>query len=204
MGSPSVISHFGGEHAFLSNFYVGEPLAFMGRKYVSGEHMFQAFKACTKADHERIAATGTPAEARAEGKHLLRLRGDWERVKYDVMRLVLAVKFRHGRAEAPMLLATGDALLIEGTLWGDETWGVNLKTGRSSWMARHEIGDMTWEPGEGWEDGPGRNWLGTLLMVRRAELTYHARDTRGLPAIERSVFEFVKAPPPPAGNAIIA
>jgi predicted NAD-dependent protein-ADP-ribosyltransferase YbiA (DUF1768 family) len=43
-------------------------------------------------------------------------------------------------------LDTGEAKLEEGNRWGDEFWGVNLKTGR------------------------GKNWLGVLLMRVRNEL----------------------------------
>lgn len=190
MGDPSVISAFAGEYEFLSNFYVGAaPLAFHRRTYASGEHMFQAFKARGKADHERIAGMGTPGEARAEGKHLLRMRGDWEKVKYDVMRLVLATKFRHGREECALLLSTGDALLVEGSSWGDTVWGVDLKEGRAVYERRHAL-QLDWDPGEGWEDAPGRNWLGTLLMARRAELLFQLRDPRGVEATSASVARF--------------
>jgi ribA/ribD-fused uncharacterized protein len=190
VGDPVEISAFTGEYAFLSNFYVGAaPLAFHGRTYASGEHMFQAFKATGKADHERIAGMATPGEARAEGKHLLRMRGDWERAKYDVMRLVLLSKFRPGREEGPLLLATGDALLIEGSMWGDQVWGVDLKEGRATYERRHAI-QLGWEAGEGWEDAPGRNWLGVLLMARRAELLFEQRDARRASAMHNAVARF--------------
>jgi ribA/ribD-fused uncharacterized protein len=194
MGDPPVISYFDSfegpnEYAFLSNFYVGSPLHFGPYTYASGEHMFQAFKATNKADHLKIARTGTPAEAKQEGKHYLRLRGDWERVKYDVMRLVLATKFRLNREEGPLLLATGDALLVEGTMWGDRVWGVDLKAGRAG---REQLGaharatgaqvndSASWDPGEPWHLSPGRNWLGTLLVARRCELYAQQRGTLSL------------------------
>jgi ribA/ribD-fused uncharacterized protein len=187
VGDPVVISYFDSfegdnPYGFLTNFFVGaEPLRFRGREYLSGEHMFQAFKARTRADHDRIAAAKTPAEAKAEGKHYLRLRPDWERVKYDVMRLVLATKYRLEREEGPLLLATGDALLVEGTTCGDRVWGVDLKTGRAEHpeaaLLNLEAGGG-WEPGEGWQYSPGRNWLGLLAMARRAELV---AEVRGCP-----------------------
>lgn len=200
MGSPSVISTFTGEHEALSNFHVGAPLILRyargQRAYPSGEHMFQAFKATSKADHERLVACATPLEARAAGKRYLRLRGDWERVKLDVMRLVLSVKFQLGREEAKVLLATGDALLVEGTTWADTTWGVDLKQGRAAFQQRHGV-QLDWEPGEGWEDAPGRNWLGTLLMARRAELAAQLRDPRpfGYDEVARVAMTVPPAPP---------
>jgi hypothetical protein len=184
MGDPVVISYFDSfegpnEYAFLSNFYVGEPLRYRTRTYASGEHMFQAFKASAWEDHDAINAGKTPGEAKANGRHYLRLRLDWERVKFDVMRLVLRAKFQDGREEKALLLATGDALLVEGTKWGDRVWGVDLKRGRGdiedSWARSGRGEHPEWEPGEGWERSPGRNWLGVLLMARRAELVAEAR-----------------------------
>jgi ribA/ribD-fused uncharacterized protein len=174
VGNPAVIPYFDdfecdNEYRFLSNFYVGEPIHFRQYVYATGEHMFQAFKARTRADHMKVIAQPTPAEAKGQGKHTLRLRPDWERIKYDVMRLVLACKFTPEREEGRLLLATGDALLVEGTTWGDRVWGVDLKAGRRS-SAASSLMEGHWEPGEGWQVSPGRNWLGSLLMARRAEV----------------------------------
>lgn len=183
MGDPVVISYFDSfegpnEYAFLSNFYIGpEPLWFRSRRYLTGEHLFQALKATSRRDHDIVQGAATPAEAKQHGKHMLRLRGDWERVKYDAMRVTLAAKFQLDREEGPLLLATGDALLVEGTMWGDKVWGVDLRAGRKAWQERSDVaeGDTTWMPGEGWEHSPGRNWLGTLLMARRCELLAQQR-----------------------------
>jgi ribA/ribD-fused uncharacterized protein len=161
--------------------------------------MFQAFKARTRADHDMVVSSATPAEAKANGKHMLRLRPDWERVKYDVMRLVLAMKFRPGREECALLLATGDALLVEGTMWGDQVWGVDLKKGREAFARRAGLPDaeLRWDEGDGWEDGPGRNWLGTLLMARRAELVFWMRDPRGMESMYSSIGRFAMDVPRP-------
>lgn len=170
MGIPHVISYFDdfdepdNTWRFLSNFYIGDPIHFTpagpgGATFtaLTGEHMFQAYKAGEGRSFKKILAAATPGEAKAEGRHLLRLRGDWERVKYDVMRYVLALKFTLDREEGRQLLATGDALLVEGTHWGDKVWGVALPKDEE-------------EPGAAWARSPGRNWLGVLLMARRAEL----------------------------------
>lgn len=204
MTDPTVISYFDSfegpnEWAVLSNFYVGpEPLVFRGREYRTGEHLFQALKATNKRDHDKVQNCATPAEAKQEGKHTLRLRPDWERVKYDAMRLVLEAKFRLGREEGPLLLATGDALLVEGTMWGDRVWGVDVKAGRKRWheIAQVDERDASWMPGEGWEHGPGRNWLGTLLMARRCELLAQQRDPHRLDYAETE--RYVLTLPPPA------
>lgn len=179
MGTPDVISYFDlfegpNEWAALSNFWQGRPIQYRQYAFATGEHMFQAFKAQSRADLMKVIACATPAEAKAQGKHMLRLRPDWERVKYDVMRLVLACKFAPGREESAVLLATGDALLIEGTTWGDQVWGVDLKAGRKHGAKENRDGEP-WEPGEPWSLSPGRNWLGVLLMSRRAELLAEMR-----------------------------
>lgn len=170
MGVPSVISYFDDFDApdnhwrFLSNFYAGEPIHFGKYVALTGEHLFQAMKSRNGYHFRKILATPTPAAAKAEGRHLLGLRPDWEMVKYDVMRVVLGFKFTLKRDEGMALLATEDALLVEGTYWGDRVWGVALpKT------------ETPGEPGEGWGRAPGRNWLGVLLMARRAELVAELR-----------------------------
>lgn len=173
MGIPNVISYFDdfdqpdNHWRFLSNFYVGAPIRFGPYVGLTGEHLFQAMKAPVGIDFRKILASATPGEAKANGRHLLNLRRDWERVKYDVMRVVLGLKFTLARAEGPMLLDTGDALLVEGTYWKDQVWGVALQ---------RKDGD---EAGDGWHLAPGRNWLGTLLMARRGELV---AELAGAPA----------------------
>lgn len=131
-------------HAFLSNFYQS-PFTLAGKRYPTGEHAFQAYKARTVVAHETIRRAPDPGTAKARGQRVP-LRPDWEVVKYDVMRQVLRAKFAAGSELAAQLLATGDALLIEGTEWNDRVWGVALPSKE------------------------GRNWLGHLLMARRAEL----------------------------------
>jgi ribA/ribD-fused uncharacterized protein len=129
---------------FLSNFY--SSVIKLGNKwYITGEHAFAAYKAISVKDHDRIQFAKTPGHAKAIGREI-ELRPDWENVKYDVMRQVLRAKFSPGSDLAERLLATGNALLIEGTNWNDQVWG----TTRKSMF--------------------GRNWLGHLLMARRAEL----------------------------------
>lgn len=140
------------EHRFLSNFYAdGPPLMLGGRDYATAEHLFQAFKARTRKQHDIIRFAESPHDTKYLGR-TTRLRSDWDAVKFDVMRVALRMKFSVDSHEARLLLHTEHRLLVEGNTWGDDVWGVvrgfdavNAKT-------------------------PGRNWLGTLLMARRAEL----------------------------------
>lgn len=138
---------------FLSNFFWGAPINDYFRTFVTGEHMFAAYKTFDGDWFERIRSAADPQEAKSLGRSCP-LRPDWEVVKYDVMRYVLACKFQLSREEGRKLLETGDALLVEGTYWGDKVWGVDLNTDRAAEPQRR----------------PGRNWLGALLMARRAEL----------------------------------
>ena len=159
-GLPQIIGwfdDFAGPHEFqaLSNFYVGEPLVIElldSVPFATGEHAFAAMKAVNRDEYEAIRDAPDPALAKALGRSCV-LRDDWEAVKYDAMMAVLRAKFTLNRYEGTVLLNTKDALLIEGTHWRDQVWGVDLRD--DSAPANH---------------APGRNWLGTLLMARRAEL----------------------------------
>lgn len=150
------------DYRFLSNFYVGEPLVMPdGEEFPTGEHAYQAYKAAHREAFLAIQGAadryGDPSPGRAKQMgNVCTLRPDWEVVKLDVMAAVVRCKFTAEREEGRLLLATADALLVEGTYWGDRVWGVDLKT----WFDR--------EPPI--VEAPGRNWLGTMLMARRAEL----------------------------------
>ena len=69
---------------------------------------------------------------------------DWEVVKEDVMRVAVRAKFTQHAALAEMLVATGDAEIVE-----------------------HTPNDSYWGDGG---DGSGKNRLGRILMEVRAEL----------------------------------
>lgn len=135
------------EFAFLSNFYKGEPLKVFNRTWATGEHAFAGMKTIDKEQRRRIQKAKSPGTAKALGRRVI-LRPDWEEIKYDVMMTILRRKFTLEREEGQRLLVTGNALLVEGTKWNDRVWGVNGHTATAV----------------------GRNWLGTMLMARRAEL----------------------------------
>lgn len=138
-----VIDLFRGPHGFLSNF-APSPVALDGDRLApTVEHGFQAAKAVHWSDYDRILRADTPSAAKRLGRSIA-LRADWDAVKLGVMRHLLVRKFDVGTPLAAQLLATGDALLIESNTWGDTYWGM--------------VG------------GTGDNWLGHLLMARRAEL----------------------------------
>ena len=130
-----MIVEFDGEYAFLSNFY-DSPIFYEGITYPTNEHFFQAMK--------------TLDLAKRMGRNV-QLRPDWEKVKVDVMRTGLMLKFTDA-ALAEKLLATGDEELVEGNWWHDNTWG-NCHCTECSRKG-------------------GRNLLGMLLMELRKELQY--------------------------------
>lgn len=137
------------DFAFLSNFYVGQPLKVFKHEWQTGEHAFQAMKSTTATDLKRVKRAKGPGMAKRIGRRM-DLRDDWEVIKYDVMMAIVRAKFQQPREEATRLLLTGHALLVEGTTWNDRVWGV--------------------DKGGKFPDAKGRNWLGTMLMARRSEL----------------------------------
>ena len=132
----------------LSNFFMGEPIAIPGEgTYLTGEHAFHAGKAATEAGRKKVQRARTADEAKQIGR-AIPMRPDWDDVRVDRMTVVIQAKFTPRRAEADVLLGTGRAKLVEGSLWNDEFWGVNLEV----------------------KGRPGKNHLGRLLSARRAAL----------------------------------
>lgn len=115
-----------------------------GAWWASVEHYYQAMKSTHPGVREEIRQAETPGIAKRMGRGIT-LRDDWEAVKIPVMRQGLSRKFTVDTSDGVWLLGTGDALLVEGNTWKDTFWGVDDELG-------------------------GQNWLGHLLMARRAEL----------------------------------
>lgn len=146
------IREFHGAFAFLSNFHGlgpdAERLAIFvdGVAYPTVEHAYVAAKLTDPGLRAEVLALPTAGQA----KRFLRERGlsaraDWLAQRLLVMEDLLRQKFSHPQL-AVMLVATGEEELSEGNRWGDEFWGVDLRT------------------------GVGANHLGRLLMKIRAEL----------------------------------
>jgi ribA/ribD-fused uncharacterized protein len=137
-----VIDRFDGEHRFLSNF-LPEPVVFARIEYPTVEHAFQAAKTHDRALKLAVTAAPSPGAAKRMGRKLP-LRADWERVKTDIMRTLVRLKFSTHQELRELLLATREARLIEENTWDDTFWGVCK--------------------------GKGQNWLGRILMEVREEL----------------------------------
>ena len=132
------IVEFNGKHRFLSNFHK-HPVMYQGILYPSNEHAYQASKTLDVHVRRKIAAAATPGRAKRLGRSVS-LRRNWETIKVGIMSELIWTKFTDPEL-CRMLLATGDAVLIEGNSWNDTFWGVC--------------------------DGKGRNMLGELLMATR-------------------------------------
>lgn len=137
------INFYGADKAYgwLSNFWMSE-IKDEGRTYASVEHYFQAWKACTEAEHELVRSQYYPGDAKTVGQRI-KLRSDWDTIKNDVMLRALRLKFKNPELRK-LLLKTGEAELFEASPT-DSYWGTGA-------------------------DGQGLNWLGTLLMQVRDEI----------------------------------
>ena len=139
------IDKFDGEYAFLSNFYPAR-INMDGMSFQSSEAAYQAQKCLNTMDKFQFCELG-PREAKKLGRKV-QLRPDWEQIKDGVMAKILNLKFRQHPNLGNLLIATGDAELVEGNHWHDTYWGVC--------------------------EGEGQNKLGKLLMQVRSELRLEA------------------------------
>lgn len=143
--NPNVIARFNLDNKFLSNFQAST-FFYDGNKYTSVEHAYQALKSNDLEQQRLIREAIAPSQAKKMGKSVT-LREDWEEVKVPIMKTLLDLKFQNPFLRH-RLLATGNAILIEGNTWHDTFWGVCNCT-------KH--------------NGEGQNFLGKLLMTVRDE-----------------------------------
>jgi ribA/ribD-fused uncharacterized protein len=140
------IRGFFGEYRFLSNFHQC-PVYFEGALYPSTENAFMAAK--TIDVNERLQFRNIdPKEAKSLGRQI-KLRSDWEEVKYDVMATVIFDKFYRNKGIRAKLISTGNAYLEETNHWNDRIWGVC--------------------------EGEGQNNLGKILMNIRSFWQNHQK-----------------------------
>lgn len=134
----NVIDSFEGEYGWLSNFYV-EP---------DGSHVEVEYQQAKCGPRAECMFRGlTPGQAKRLGQKLDIYWMDWDTRRLEVMEFFVRRKFQDNPDLAEKLLATGDAVLIEGNDWGDKFWGQ--------------------------VDGVGENQLGRILMKVREELRAH-------------------------------
>jgi ribA/ribD-fused uncharacterized protein len=118
-----------------------DPITIDGITYPSVENYYQGMK----SGHPKILQIFSklpPYQAKKEGKRL-KLRDDWEQIKFDVMEKALRIKFAPGTSWYTKLKAT-EGEIVEWNNWGDKIWGKTL-------------------------NGEGENNLGKILMKIRDE-----------------------------------
>jgi ribA/ribD-fused uncharacterized protein len=154
-----MISGFSGRYRWLSNFWPCQIVSKTGLHFNSVEAAYQAAK-CADPESMQQFTTLTALEAKRRGK-TIRMRQDWDKIKVEVMRRLLVQKFpdleftasddpHYEISMTPLsnqLLETHPHVLVEYNTWGDKFWGCTNKDGTG-----------------------GQNWLGLLLMDRRAKL----------------------------------
>lgn len=139
------------EFGEFSNFAVF-PIKLQGKRWPTSEHYFQAQKFQNSAHQEEIRKAKTPMIAARLGRdRKKKLRRDWESVKDHVMRAAVTAKFSQHEELRVMLLATGEAKLVE-----------------------HTANDSYWGDGG---DGSGKNMLGRILMEVREKLREQESET---------------------------
>ena len=118
----------------------------LGRQvWLTAEHYFQAQKFAGTEHAEAIRKNALAHDRRPHGPGSQKARRrDWEAVKDGVMRQAVRAKITQHPELSALLLATGDALLVE-----------------------HTDNDSYWGDGG---DGSGKNMLGRILMQMRDEL----------------------------------
>jgi ribA/ribD-fused uncharacterized protein len=133
-----------GDHGAFSNF-APYPIVLGGRRWPTSEHYFQAQKFAGTPREDVVRRASSPAEAARMGRdHKHRPRRDWDSARDGVMHAAVLAKFTQHAELRTMLLATGDARLVE-----------------------HTDSDDYWGDGG---DGSGRNRLGEILMRVRDAL----------------------------------
>lgn len=128
----------------FSNF-AAFPIELDGEVWPTSEHYFQAQKFADVAYRQKIRQTVSPMQAAKMGRDRKQvLRADWESVKVDIMRQAVLAKFTQHEDLRTLLLATGDARIVE-----------------------HTENDAYWGDGG---DGTGQNMLGRILVDIRERL----------------------------------
>tara|TARA_R110002167_G_scaffold151594_2_gene345552 strand:- start:77 stop:535 length:459 start_codon:yes stop_codon:yes gene_type:complete len=116
-----------------------------GKRWPTSEHYFQAQKFKDVGHQEEIRKAKTPMIAARLGRdRKKKLRRDWDSVRDNVMREAVLAKFTQHDELKTILLATGEAKLVENTT-NDAYWGDG-------------------------GDGSGKNMLGRILMEVRGKL----------------------------------
>lgn len=119
--NPNVIDRFNNENKFLSNFQAST-IFYEGKKYATVEHAYQAQKSVDPQEQEEIRNAISPSQAKKLGRRVKAWDG-WSDAKAALMLELLRLKFQNPFLRHK-LLATGEAILIEGNTWHDRFYGI--------------------------------------------------------------------------------
>jgi len=136
-------------YGVFSNLYPS-PVQFEDKLYPTAEHAYQAGKDRKPEVRDWILGAPSPALAAmaAHGLYTWDIAPNWAKTKFDRMRRVLRAKFEQHPDLREILLATGQARLVEA---GTVNNAVNRLWGEVK--------------------GVGKNMLGVMLMELRAQLS---------------------------------
>lgn len=111
---------FRNEYYFLSNMYPCKITFILNDKsytFLSAESAYQACKSPVNAD---MFCNLNGYEAKKLGRKLP-LRTDWDIVKFDIMKIILNIKFQNPELLHKLLNIRGE--IVEENNWGDYFWG---------------------------------------------------------------------------------
>lgn len=116
------ITSFFGEYGFLSNFWPCD-VEYDGLKYPSVEHAYQAAKTDDMNLRKTISELPRAMYAKRAGNSITP-PANWHEISIGIMYNLVKQKFTNNNRLKGLLLATGDAKIVEGNTWGDVFWGV--------------------------------------------------------------------------------
>jgi len=102
------------------------------KEYNSSENLYQSLKSQSEEWHELIRSI-TPEKSKSLAKNKLKtllannsttflIREDWHKIKVDVMRLCIYLKFNQNKELKEKLIST-IGIIEERNCWGDTFWG---------------------------------------------------------------------------------
>jgi ribA/ribD-fused uncharacterized protein len=116
-----MIESFHGEHRYLSNFWPVE-IKYNGLIFKSVESAYQASKCKDKEDMHMFSDLSA-YDAKKLGRKI-EIREDWEDVRIDIMKDLIALKFHPESNLLNALVRTYPNKIVEGNHWNDTFWGI--------------------------------------------------------------------------------
>ena len=158
----------------------------MDIKYPNVENYYQASKSLDKA--ERLKFVNISAYSAKQLGKSIKLRSDWDNVKYDVMRKGLSQKFSDPKF-MQILQSTKGKQIIEWTWWGDKIWGMNLQS-----QGNNALGKLLMELRDGLPSGTVEQPVAsdntiTYTPIGKTQQVYTIEGNRILNRDGREVFK---------------